>query len=325
MSGTRSLSGARGTSGARAADGTRYILVVSHTARVEAIESTVRVVNVLRANNIVPVMTPVDREEYAPHMQRDLCIELGTDITVDDLEIALVLGGDGTILRAAEVVRGSGCPILGVNLGHVGFLAETEPHSLAFTVDRVLASEYEVEERMTIDVSATLNGRVIAESWAVNEASVEKLGRMLDVGLGVDGRPLTSFGCDGMVLATPTGSTAYSFSAGGPVVWPGVEALLMVPLAAHALFNRPLVVGPDSVLTVKIFGPEEGRAVMWCDGRRRFELPAGSIVEARRSALPVRLARIEAAVFTDRLVGKFQLPAAGWRGARGQAERQTHT
>ena len=300
---------------------TRHVLVVSHTARAEAIEATVQVVNALRAAGVVPVMPASDREEFAPHLSSDLTAELGTAVSLDELEIALVLGGDGTILRAAELLRGSACAILGINLGHVGFLAETEPHGLGFTVDRVLAGSYSVEERMTLEVSATLEGRPIAESWAVNEASVEKLGRMLDVGVGVDGRPLTSFGCDGVVLATPTGSTAYSFSAGGPVVWPGVEALLMVPLAAHALFNRPLVVGPDSVLTVKIFGPEEGRGVLWCDGRRRVELPAGSIVEARRSELPVRLARLDEAVFTDRLVGKFRLPVSGWRGARGEAER----
>jgi NAD+ kinase len=300
---------------------TRHILVVSHTARPEAIEATVRVVGVLRAAGIVPVMPSSDRAEFAPHLPRDLTAELGVEVPLEQLEIALVLGGDGTILRAAELLRGSACPILGVNLGHVGFLAETEPHGLGFTVDRVLAGSYEVEERMTLEVSATLDGRVIAESWAVNEASVEKLGRMLDVGVGVDGRPLTSFGCDGVVLATPTGSTAYSFSAGGPVVWPGVEALLMVPLAAHALFNRPLVVGPDSVLTVKIFGPQEGRGVLWCDGRRRIELPAGAVIEARRSKLPVRLARIDEAVFTDRLVGKFRLPVSGWRGVSGDAER----
>ncbi|XPP26599.1 MAG: NAD kinase [Leucobacter sp.] len=292
---------------------TRHILVVSHTARPEAIEATVRVVNVLHAAGIVPVMPVTDREEFAPHLPQDLTVELGTAISLDEIEIALVLGGDGTILRAAELLRGSGCPILGINLGHVGFLAETEPHDLGFTVDRVLAGAYQVEERITLEVRATLEGQVIAESWAVNEASVEKLGRMLDVGIGVDGRPLSSFGCDGVVLATPTGSTAYSFSAGGPVVWPGVEALLMVPLAAHALFNRPLVVGPDSTLTVKM---TDGEAVLWCDGRRRMELPAGTVVEARRSELPVRLARIDEAVFTDRLVNKFHLPVAGWRGVR---------
>lgn len=299
----------------------RRILVVSHTARAEAIEATVSVVAALRTAGVSPVMPASDRAEYAPHLPLELTTELGSDVDMDALEIALVLGGDGTILRAAEVLRGSRCPILGINLGHVGFLAESESHDLAFTVERVLAGKYTVEERTTLAVTATLDGEVIADTWAVNEASVEKRGRMLDVAVGVDGRPLSSFGCDGVLLATPTGSTAYTFSAGGPVVWPGVEAILMVPLAAHALFNRPLVVSPESVLTVEILPVSGGLGLLWCDGRRRTELPVGSVVEVRRSHLPLRLARIDEAVFTDRLVGKFHLPVEGWRGAvSGQGE-----
>lgn len=293
----------------------RSILVVSHTARREAIEATRGVVSALRAAGVTPVMPASDREEFAPHIDPQLTAELGVDIGIEDLEIALVLGGDGTILRTAELVRGSACPILGVNLGHVGFLAETESHNLDFTVERVLERAYSVEERTTLEVRATFEDELIADTWAVNEASVEKRGRMLEVAVGVDGRPLSSFGCDGVVLATPTGSTAYSFSAGGPVVWPGVQALLMVPLAAHALFNRTLVVGPESVLTVEILPESGGLGLMWCDGRRRTELPVGAVVEVRSSSLPLRLARIDEAVFTDRLVRKFHLPVAGWRGA----------
>lgn len=292
----------------------RCILIVSHTARPEAIEATVGVVSRLRAAGVTPVMTDSDSTEFAPHLSTDLTAKLGRDVDLENIEVALVLGGDGTILRAAELLRGSRCPILGVNLGHVGFLAEAESHDLSFTVDRVLAGQFSVEERMTLEVTATHAGQIIAKTWAVNEATVEKLGRMLEVAIGVDGRALSSFGCDGVVLATPTGSTAYSFSAGGPVVWPAVQALLAVPLAAHALFNRPLVVGPQSVLSVEILPHSGDRGVLWCDGRRRTELPVGSIVEARRSDLPLRLARIDEAVFTDRLVNKFHLPVSGWRG-----------
>ncbi len=295
----------------------RCILVVSHTARPEAIEATVHVVAKLREAGVVPVMPKSDRDEFAPHLDLSLTAELDTDVDLAQLEVALVLGGDGTILRAAEVLRGSHCPILGVNLGHVGFLAEAESHDLSFTIDRVLAGKYGVEERMTLDVTASFAGEIVASTWAVNEASVEKRGRMLEVAIGVDHRPLSSFGCDGVVLATPTGSTAYSFSAGGPIVWPGVQALLAVPIAAHALFNRPLVVGPDSVLTVEILPQSGGLGVLWCDGRRRTELPVGAVVEVRTSELPLRLARIDEGVFTDRLVNKFHLPVSGWRGARG--------
>jgi NAD+ kinase len=260
-------------------------------------------------------------------------------------ELVIVLGGDGTLLRAAELARPAGTPLIGVNLGHVGFLAEAEPDGLTQTVDRLLAGEYRVEERMTLDVTARDNGTQIASTWALNEVSVEKAARerVVEVVIEVDGRPLSRWGCDGVVCATPTGSTAYAFSAGGPVVWPEVEALLMVPLAAHALFARPMVVSPRSVLAVELVrdsgeavGPDAGgadgleseRAVLWCDGRRRFDLSPGARIEVRRGALPVLLARVHdlggapaGGEFTDRLVAKFGLPVTGWRGRSGRSPR----
>src|ERR1700728_4244355 len=235
-------------------------------------------------------------------------------------ELIIVLGGDGSLLRAAELSRPAGVPLIGVNLGHVGFLAEAEPEGLAETVDRVVARQYVVEERMTIDVTVRSNGSVVALTWALNEATVEKAARerMIEVVLEVDGRPLSRWGCDGAVCSTPTGSTACAFSAGGPVVWPEVEALLMVPISAHALFAPPMVVSPQSVLAVELMvGNETSEAVLWCDGRRKVDLPPGARVEVRRGALPVLLARLQGAGpsrFTDRLVVKFGLPVAGWRG-----------
>lgn len=293
----------------------RQILIVSHTAREEAVEATRRAISALHDAGVTPVLCREDREQFAPLVDVSMTSELETDTDLDRIEIAIVLGGDGTILRAAELLRGSACPIVGVNLGHVGFLAEMESHDLASTIEQVLARDYTVEERVTLDVRAVFEGEVIVETWALNEASIEKLSRMLEVAVGVDGHPLTSFGCDGVVLATPTGSTAYSFSAGGPVVWPGVQAMLLVPIAAHALFNRPVVVGTDSVLRVEILPESVGLGVLRCDGRRRYEVPSGTVVEARRSPLSVRLARLDPAVFTERLVRKFHLPTTGWRGS----------
>lgn len=246
-------------------------------------------------------------------------MELVTEFTpgaLDGCELLIVLGGDGTLLRGAEFARASGVPMLGVNLGRVGFLAEAERDDLDKVVDRVVTRSYEVEERMTLDVIVRTNGDVVHRDWALNEAAVQKVSpeRMLEVVLEIDGRPVTGFGCDGIVCATPTGSTAYAFSAGGPVVWPEVEALLMVPISAHALFAKPLVTSPTSVLAVEVQnGTPHG--VLWCDGRRTLELPAGARVEVRRGAVPVRLARLHHASFTDRLVAKFALPVSGWRGA----------
>ncbi|PRI10593.1 NAD kinase [Leucobacter massiliensis] len=294
----------------------RRFLVVSHTHRTEAVAATVAVVAALRAAGAVPVFDEHDREEFAPHLDVESIAQLGRDADLAQLEAAIVLGGDGTILRAAELLRGSQCPIVGVNLGHVGFLAEMESFDLDETIARVLRRDYVVEERLTLDVRASCEGELIAETWALNEASVEKQRRMLEVEIGVDGRPVSNFACDGVVLATPTGSTAYAFSAGGPVVWPGVQAMLMVPIAAHALFDRPLVTGTDSVLSVRILPENVGPGVMWCDGRRRTELPAGSTVRVSRSEHAVRLARLDEGVFSDRLVRKFHLPVSGWRGSR---------
>lgn len=294
----------------------RHILIISHTARPEAIETTDATCKKLAAEGISLVMAAEDRVEFEPHLPGVEIATLGTDVAVEDIEIAVVLGGDGTILRAAELLRGTDCAIVGVNLGHVGFLAESEVHDLDLTVERVLARDYEVEERMTLSVRVLSGDKVVYETWALNEATVEKAERerMLELVIGVDGKPLSRFGADGVVLATPTGSTAYSFSAGGPVVWPSVQALLMVPLSAHALFNRPLVVAPSSTLAVEITPNNIGVGVLWCDGRRQFDVPQGGSVVVTKSDSPVRLARLELVPFTDRLVNKFHLPVQGWRG-----------
>ena len=296
---------------------TRYILIVAHTGRVDSLDAAVRVCRQLLTAGIRPVLYG---DEYAEVRQAAPDLDpvelLGDAVGISDLELVIVLGGDGTILRAAELTRGCPVPLLGVNLGHVGFLAESEREDLTESVTRALARDYTVEERLTLSVRVKVNSEVVYETWALNEATVEKASRerMLEVVLEVDGRPLSSFGCDGVVMSTPTGSTAYAFSAGGPIVWPGVDALLFVPLSPHALFARPLVVGPDSSFAVEVLDRTQGTGVLWCDGRRAHDLPRGARVVVRRSNEPVRLARLSQGPFTDRLVHKFNLPVTGWRG-----------
>lgn len=302
----------------------RHMLVVAHTGRADSLEAAIEVCRRLIGDGLVPVL-PADEYDRLVTAAPDLAPvrSLGTDVVIGDLELVIVLGGDGTILRAAELVRGCSAPLLGVNLGHVGFLAESEREDLGETVTRAVARDYLVEERMTISVRVKVGSQVVYETWALNEATVEKASRerMLEVVIEVDGRPLSSFGCDGVVMSTPTGSTAYSFSAGGPVVWPSLDAMLLVPLSAHALFARPLVVGPDSALAVEILQRTPGSAVLWCDGRRPYDLPTGARVVVRRSPVPVRLARLHQAPFTDRLVQKFSLPVSGWRGPASEEGR----
>jgi NAD+ kinase len=295
----------------------RHILVVAHTGRAESLTAAVEVLRQLIDAGLTPVLAPDDSADIlaaAPGLGPTMI--LGETVTAGELEITIVLGGDGTILRAAEITRGCSAPLLGVNLGHVGFLAESERDGLAESIARVLARDYLVEERMTLNVRVKVDAEVVFETWALNEASVEKASRerMLEVVIEIDGRPLSSFGCDGVVMATPTGSTAYAFSAGGPVVWPSVDALLLVPLSAHALFAKPLVVGPNSALAVELLDRTQGTGVLNCDGRRTFDLPRGARVVVRRSPTPVRLARLAQGPFVDRLVNKFNLSISGWRG-----------
>jgi NAD+ kinase len=300
----------------------RLVLLVSHTAREEALSATLECAEALLKEGITPVMEQQQLQatvEYAKTVSSEVAasvLELVKDAKETDLELAVVLGGDGTILKAAELVRDSQTPLLGINLGHVGFLAESEKNEIGSTIARVVAKDYLVKERLTLDVSVKLDGKEVYRTWALNEATVEKSARerMLEVVVEVDSRPLSSFGCDGIVISTPTGSTAYAFSAGGPVVWPSVDALLMVPLSAHALFARPLVISPESLVAVEVLKRSAGTGVLWCDGRRSTELPAGARVEVRKSDKPVRLARLRQGPFTDRLVRKFSLPVEGWRG-----------
>lgn len=293
---------------------TRSVLVVTHTGRPATAQAARGAVARLQKAGI-EVRALADEA-------RDLGL---SDVTVcerdhgaaDAAELVLVLGGDGTILRAAELARHSAVPLLGVNLGRVGFLAEVEEEDLDETVEHVLTRSYTVHERSTLDVGVYVEGELVDRGWALNECSVEKATRerMLELVLEVDGRPLSRWGGDGVVAATPTGSTAYAFSAGGPVVWPGVEALLVVPISAHALFARPLVVGPDSLVALEVL-PSGAHGVVACDGRRSRPLPHGARVEVRTGSDPVLLARTKDHPFTDTLVRKFALPVEGWRGGR---------
>ncbi|WP_245155221.1 NAD kinase [Nocardioides sp. 1609] len=295
----------------------RRVLLLAHTGRAQAREVATAVISGLTSHGIVVRLLRPEAKDLGVDLESPT-LEL-TESETDaghDCELTLVIGGDGSILRAVELTYDSATPVLGVNLGHVGFLAEAEPEEVDATIAAIVEARYIVEDRLTLDVEVSLDGEVLAHTFAVNEASVEKAARerMIEVVVEVDGRPLSRWGCDGVVCATPTGSTAYNFSAGGPIVWPQVEALCVVPLSAHALFARPMVVGPDSVVAIEVLARTDGSGVLWCDGRRTVDLPPGARIEVRRGVRPVRLARVHQAPFTDRLVAKFGLNVEGWRG-----------
>lgn len=295
----------------------RRILLVTNTRRAEAASAAREARTLLLGAGIVPVVSEQDtaglREAGFPFEGVDV---LGVHCAVAELELVVVLGGDGTILRAADLVHAQGIPVVGINLGHVGFLAESERADLVDALTSLAEGRYDVEERTSVSVELERDGSVVYHSWALNEVTVEKKApsTMIGVRLSVDGEPLTSFAADGVMVSTPTGSTAYAFSAGGPIMWPDVDALLVTPLNAHALFARTLVIPPTSTVSIEVVGDmSPGLGAVWCDSARTYDAPIGAVARIRRSETPVRLARLKPASFVNRLVNKFNLPTESWR------------
>jgi len=284
---------------------TRKVLFVVHGARSDAFNVAREAAKGLLANNIAVACADADSAQLE-------IPEVTSAKDASGCELVVVFGGDGTILRGIEIAREHDIPVLGVNLGHVGFLAEAEPEDIERVISVVVNNEWSVEERLTLAITATdADGRKW-ESWALNEIAIEKFNRdhMANLLVSIDERPVSQWACDGVLVATPTGSTAYAFSAGGPVVWPEVEAMLVVPVSAHALFSKPLVVSPSSVVDVEI---TSGPVVVSADSQRNTDLATGGKLRVVRNTKPVKLARIHLTPFTERLVAKFELPVHGWR------------
>jgi len=266
----------------------REVLLVLHPTRPEAKELAGSIVKTLSA------------EGFSFISSADTGISGVTQVASEqvrqrygEIELVLVLGGDGTILRGAEQIHGSNIAVLGINLGHVGFLAEIGKPSQK-------------------EIISARGDELVTKGWALNEVTVERSTEaMIELFVQVDHRPLSRWGCDGVICATPTGSTAYAFSAGGPVVWPEVEALVLLPLAAHALFSDPMVIGADSEIAIDV---ESDEGVLSADGLRKFALKEKDRVVLTSDKSYINLAHIDAAPFTDRLVAKFKLPVDGWRG-----------
>jgi NAD+ kinase len=277
----------------------KSILLVTHPMRAEAISAANEIAKLLIAKQI-KVYSTIDT------------VGANSFSDSDQVDLAVVLGGDGTMLRAAQICRGKNTPILGINLGHVGFLAEIDRPSVAQIVDSISASSFTVEERMSLNYQLQRGGKTILDGWALNEVLVERNDhQMIDLFVQIDHRPLSRWWCDSVICATPTGSTAYAYSAGGPVVWPEVDALVLLPLAAHALFSRPMVVSPKSEIVLDL---ESASADLNADGIRRTKLEKSDRIILTSAKEDVLLAHIKAATFTDRLVAKFKLPVEGWRG-----------
>ena len=302
----------------------RRVLVLAHTGREEARDVAGQFCAPCTATASCVRLLEEEADDLGstPRLDRPSSRRRAEDAG-EGCELALVIGGDGTILRAAELTHESGTPLLGRQPRARRLPGRGRARRRRVDIDAIVDRRYTAEERLTLDVAVYRDKELVATTWALNEASVEKAARerMLEVVVEVDGRPLSRWGCDGVVCATPTGSTAYNFSAGGPIVWPEVEALLMVPISAHALFARPMVVGADVGPGRRGHGPHRGAGVLWCDGRRTVDLPPGRPHRGAPRPHPVRLVRLHEAPFTDRLVAKFDLPVEGWRGAAERRRR----
>jgi NAD+ kinase len=280
----------------------RNLLVVCNPGRVDAVVAAVELQQNLASTFAIYTISDVN----IPGMIKSSIDEL------PPIEVAVVLGGDGTMLRAAEVTQAHDIPLLGVNLGHVGFLSEVERSKISDVIHALVNKTYVIDPRITLAYSVERDGEVVTSGWALNEVTVEReKATMVELFLEIDNRPISRWGCDGLICSTPTGSTAYAFSTGGPVVWPQVDALVVLPISAHALFSRPLVISPSSHIAV---GIESAEAFLSADALRKFPLRAGDRVTVTKNSRIVQLAHLKNTLFSDRLVAKFKLPVEGWRG-----------
>jgi NAD+ kinase len=280
----------------------RNLLIVCNPGRVDAVVAAVELQQNLASTFGIYTISDVN----IPGVIRSSIEEL------PEIEVAVVLGGDGTMLRAAEVAHARDIPLLGVNLGHVGFLSEVERSKISDVINAVVNKSYVIDPRITLSYTVEREGKTVATGWALNEVTVEReKATMVELFLEIDNRPISRWGCDGLICSTPTGSTAYAFSAGGPVVWPAVDALVVLPISAHALFSRPLVISPRSVIAV---GIESNEAFLSADAIRKFPLVSGDRVTVTKDSRIIQLAHLHNTLFSDRLVAKFKLPVEGWRG-----------
>ncbi|MFM1952617.1 MAG: hypothetical protein RJA33_1411 [Actinomycetota bacterium] len=281
----------------------RRAVIFINPSRPEAL-SAARSLSALLITEGFALVTPAEVEiDGVAHVSTD---------QIGDVEIAVVLGGDGTILRGAEVTLTRNIPLLGINLGHVGFLAEVEKPSIEAIASSIVNKSYVYENRMVLGYSVIRNGQEISDGWALNEITVEReRTTMVELFVEIDRRPLSHWGCDGLIVSTPTGSTAYAFSAGGPVLWPEIDALVVLPISAHALFSRPMVVSTQSEIVVTV---ESSVALLSADALRKLPLQVGDRVVITRNPHMIKLAHVNPTLFTDRLVAKFKLPVEGWRG-----------
>lgn len=281
----------------------RRVGLVVHTARPSAVAMASHIADRLRTDDVEVVVADEGGDPTR------LGLPVRASGFAEGLDLVLSLGGDGTFLRAAHHCRDAGVPLLGINMGTLGFLAEVEEDHVDDAIEAVLAGCWTIAERGTIDaVCTTAHGQPIGSGWSLNEVSIEKSARqhMLHTSISVGDRPYTRFGADAVIVATSTGSTAYALSAGGPIVSPMVNVTLVVPVAPHTLYDRTLVVDPSEAIVVTV-APDQEAAVVSCDGRTPMLVPAGGSVTCRGALTPVLVAQVDPLPFPSLIRRKFNL------------------
>ncbi len=289
----------------------KRVLVVPHPSRADAADLARQTATFLRSNNAICVMT----ERDAALLAFDNSIEPLQDQTLD---LVVTLGGDGTVLRAIQLLGGQMTPLLAVNVGILGYLTEVEPHELFLALGKWLAGEIiAVDERMLLSVEYTCSGKSF-KLLALNEVVVEKRepGHTVRLHVAIDGEPFTSFAADGLIVATPTGSTAYAFSARGPIMSPRHRAILMTPVSPHMLFDRSLVLAPDEDIVITVMSDRPVDLAV--DGRAFATLAKGDTVKCTSAQATARFLQFEPRRFHQILKAKFGL--ADKLGGRGFAE-----
>ena len=276
-----------------------FVFVV-HTRRPRAMEMAAEAVTWLAERDHAVVLPKEDAEAVGlPDHGRD------PQDLAEGAAVAVALGGDGTILRAVRLVSPGGVPVLGVNLGRLGYLTEVEAGRLTWALERFLAGDYDIEERMMLAVTVEQSGSVTGTTLALNEAVVEKAspGRTVNMSVQIDGRPWTTYVADGLIVATPTGSTAYAFSARGPILSPRLRAVLLTPVSPHMPFDRSLVVSEEETFRVEVCDDRE--AMLTVDGRDLGTLRDGDAIECRAADQPARFVTFGRRDFYGILKAKF--------------------
>ena len=284
----------------------KTIGIAANIGKPESRDRLFELLKVLAAHNVTPLL----EQEAAALAGRP-----NDSLTLTEIgkraDMVFVLGGDGTILRVARELGGAATPMLGVNLGSLGFLASVRSDDLTGATKQILRGEYEISERFTIQTTLRRSGQKLESQPALNDAVISRgaFSRIVRLRVSIDGELLTEYLCDGMIFATPTGSTAYSLSAGGPILLPGARGCIVTPICPHALSNRSVIAGEDSVVVCKVVSAA-GELLLTIDGQVQMRMQVGDEVEVCRSPQVVRLVMPKGQTYFDILRQKLK-----WSGS----------